>query len=583
MRRSSWFLVGGTAAILGLAPGACVGKRGSTVGATSGSIGGASSSSTGGVTGTGGAGTGGGGPSVPTVSAWLGTNIAADLARVDITYQLSPFDTPAAQKDVNGYPVAGAAGSSSTDIGFVLPTGTYKISYKGSAPLTVTGIGALTGPWTTVNGEQRNALQITGTPGNFGQLLTLTVTATPGQSVHDLHILSPGFDYDAPQVFLPQFLGLLTPFRALRFMDWEATNGSTLADWVDRPAASHFGASPHGEPWEHLVELVNETGKDAWITVPEHVTDDFVHKLGQFLAKSLDFTRIDAARKKQGLSTPFQLLVENSNETWNTGFTAYQTFLTAAQANPSRYPGTYAGSYGPSWMSGNADLMKVGQFEADRLVQVSAILRQELTGIGKSGSVAPVLSGWALGAVYSDVGLRFIKDNHGDPKTLISYVAIAPYFGPDEAQTGALDTLFTSAGQAIDAMDPTFQDFHKLVTEYGLQMAGYEGGQSLSGATNQPIKHLAQHDARMYDAYVKYLALWKKDFGESLFMHFSLAGTPGLPENIFQYGYWGSIISALEDPAACAPGLPTLTGTETVASVAHHCPKYRALREQVPH
>jgi len=66
-------------------------------------------------------------------------------------------------------------------------------------------------------------------------------------------------------------------------------------------------------------------------------------------------------------------------------------------------------------------------------------------------------------------------------------------------------------------------------------------------------------------------------------MHFDLAGTPGLPENIFQYGYWGSIISVLEDPAACGPGLPTLTGTETVASVVHHCPKYRALSEQVPH
>ena len=578
--RASWFLASGTAAILGLALGACGGGKKTSAGsATSGtSAGGGGSSSA-----TAGSGGSGGGPATPTISAWLGTNVSADLPRVDVAYQLNPFDTPAAQKDADGYPVAGASGASATDLGFVLPTGTYKISYKGGAPLSVTGIGKLAGAWTTVNGEQRNELQITGTPGTFGQFLTLTVTATPGQTVHALRILYPGFDYDAPQVFLPQFLGLLTPFRALRFMGWENTNGSKLADWADRPAASSFGASPGGEPWEHIVSLVNETGEDCWITVPEHATADFVHKLAQLFRGSLDFTRIDAARKKQGFTTPFQLLVENSNETWNTNFSAYQTFLTAAKADPSRYPGTYAGSYGPSWMSSNADLMKVGQYEADRLVQIAAIFRQELMAIGKSGSVAPVLSGWALGAVYSDVALRFIKDNYGDPKTLISYVAIAPYFGPDEAQTGALDTLFTSAGQAIDAMDPTFQDFHKLVGEYGLQLAGYEGGQSLSGAVNQPIKHLAQHDARMYDAYGKYFALWKKDLGESLFMHFDLAGTPGLPENIFQYGYWGSIISVLEDPAACGPGLPALTGTEPVASVVHHCPKYRALREQVPH
>ena len=92
----------------------------------------------------------------PTISSWLGTNIAADLPRVDITPQLNPFDTPAAQLDANGYPAGGASGSSSTDLGFVLPTGTYKISYRGSGTLAVSGIGKLGGAWQTVNGEQRN-------------------------------------------------------------------------------------------------------------------------------------------------------------------------------------------------------------------------------------------------------------------------------------------------------------------------------------------------------------------------------------------------------------------------------------------
>lgn len=65
-------------------------------------------------------------------------------------------------------------------------------------------------------------------------------------------------------------------------------------------------------------------------------------------------------------------------------------------------------------------------------------------------------------------------------------------------------------------------------------------------------------------------------------VHFDLAGTPGVPEFIFQYGFWGSIISVLEDPAACSAGYPTLTGTEDIASVVHHCPKYGFLRAQVP-
>jgi hypothetical protein len=568
---------------------ACGGNPGQGQTTGSGAAGGSTTSNTGASAGGGAGGSGAaggsggtGGVQAPTISTWLGTNMSADLPRVDITYQLSPFDTPAAQKDENGYPAAGASGKSSTDIGFVLPTGAYKISYKGTGKLAVSGIGKLDGAFTEVNGEQRGTLQITGTPGSFGQFLTLTVTNGPGQTVTDLHILMPGFDYVAPDLFLPQLVGLLAPFRALRFMDWEATNGSKLADWADRPAASHFGHSDFGEPYEHIAELVNVTGKDMWITVPEHATDDFIHSFAQFLGKQLDFGRIQKARDQQGFSTPFRLFVENSNETWNQGFSAYKTFLDAANMDPARYTGKYTGKYGPSWMSGITDLMKVGQYEGDRLVKIAKIFRDELGAAGKGDIVAPVLSGWALGPAYSDVALLFIKDNYGDPKTFVDRIAIAPYFGPDDKQTGALDSLFADTGKAIDSMDATFQDFAKLSADYGIPMAAYEGGQSLSGAENQPIKHLAQHDQRMYDAYVKYFALWKKDFGESLFMHFSLAGIPGLPENIYQYGYWGSIIGVLEDPAKCSPGLPTLMGNEMIADVVHHCPKYRALREQAP-
>jgi hypothetical protein len=516
-----------------------------------------------------------------TVSSWLGTNIAADLPRVDVGYQLSPFDTATAQLDANGYPVAGASGKSTTDIGFVLPTGTYNILYQGTGTLAVSGIGKLGGAWQSVGGEQRNTVQIVGTPGSFGNLLTLSITNASGQTVTGIRLLYPGFDYDTTVTFLPQFINLLAPFRAMRFMDWESTNNSTLANFADRPSAAHFGQSKFGEPYEHIAELVNETGKDAWVTVPELATDDFITQFATFLAQNLDLTRIGAARKAAGFPGPFQLIVENSNETWNQSFSAYATFLAAANMNTSRYTGKYTGSYGPTWMTSSSDLMKVGQYEADRLVKIGNAFR---TAFGaSSGVVAPVLSGWALGTGYSDVGLQFIQSNYGDPKKYVSYVAQAPYFNtPDDTSTGALGTLFTALDANIAGMDATFKDFAKLGAQYGLPIVAYEGGQSLTGTTNQSFKHLAQHDERMYEAYKSYLALWKQDFGTSLFMHFSLAGTPGEPENIFQYGYWGSIGGVLEDLSMCEPNLPTLTGSETIASVVHHCPKYRALAEQVP-
>src|ERR1017187_9356734 len=116
----------------------------------------------------------------PTVSSWLGTTIAADLPRVDITYQLNPFDTAAAQLDANGYPVAAASGTSSTDIGYVLPSGTYKISSQGA-----------------------------GSPGAFGTPFTLAIPSGSSQTVQGIHIYSPGFDYDSTTTFLPQFVSIL--------------------------------------------------------------------------------------------------------------------------------------------------------------------------------------------------------------------------------------------------------------------------------------------------------------------------------------------------------------------------------------
>lgn len=545
------------------------GGSGASTGSGSSSGGNASSSGSSGSTGG------------PTVSNWLGTNLAADLYFVDVSHQLNPFDTAAAQKDANGYPSSGVDGTSSTDIGFVLPSGTYTLVWTGNGSVSVSGIGQM-GAVTVANGVSSAPVTITGTPGGFGHFLNLVIQNAAGQSVTNVQLLYPGYAPGTSQVFLPQFLALLTPFRALRFMDWLATNGSTISSFADHAESAQFGKSSAGQPLDLIVELVNETGKDAWVTIPEHADDAYVTSFADSLRDHLDFDRIAAARAAQGNTAPFQLLFEEANETWNQGFSAYATFLAIANANPSLYDGSYDGAYGPSWMGGNANLMKVGQVEGDRLARHAAIFRNELDAIGKGEVVAPVLSGWALGAAYTDVAMQFIATHHGDPGGIVSYVAVAPYFAPDDAQTGDLPTLFAGCTSAIASFDPVFADFQRLTAQYGVKMAAYEGGQSLTGTTHQQLKHLAQHDERMYEAYLAYFSSWKQHFGDALFMHFSLAGTPGVPENIFQYGYWGSIAGVNTDTSTCGDGLPTLAGSESLASVVQFCPKYRALREQVP-
>lgn len=528
--------------------------------------------------------TDGGASTTPTVSSWMGTNVNADLPFADVTRMMSGFNTAAAQLDANGYPVAGASGTSSTDLGFLLPSGTYNMSFVGDGTLSISGIGATTGTWQTVDGEQRNQVKITGTPKAFGNFLTLTVANTGSETVTAIHLYLPGIAYDASNLFNPSFLDTLTPFRAMRFMEWEDTNNTTLTDWTQRPTATQFGASASfGQPYELIAELINETGKDGWINVPQAATADFMTQFATFMATNLDFTRIEAARRAAGFATPFQLLVENSNETWNTSFSAYMAFLDAANEDATKYTGTYTGTYGPSWMSSNSDLMKVGQYEADRLVAIGTAFRAAFKVVGQESVVAPVLSGWALGAVYSDEGLQFIQTNYGDPKDYVAYVALAPYFAtPDDTTTGSLTTLFPALQANITSMDSAFQGFEQLSTQYGIAIAAYEGGQGITGTTNEPIKHLAQFDERMYETYTQYFTFWKQHFGASLFMHFDLAGDPGFPEASYQYGFWGSLPGVEEDLTTCGQNLPTLAGTETVASVMQFCPKYKALTDRVP-
>ena len=134
----------------------------------------------------------------------------------------------------------------------------------------------------------------------------------------------------------------------------------------------------------------------------------------------------------------------------------------------------------------------------------------------------------------------------------------------------------------IMSMSSAFQGFAKLSKQYGVDIAAYEGGQSLDGTTNETIKHLAQFDVRMEQTYQTYLSFWQQSFGNSLFMHFNLAGTPGLPENIYQYGFWGSLPGVDEDLTTCGQSLPTLAGTEMVSSLLGYCPKYAALASHVP-
>ncbi len=106
-------------------------------------------------------------------------------------------------------------------------------------------------------------------------------------------------------IFNPDFTRRIGQFRALRFMDWMATNNSTLSRWEDRPKPGDVTYA-NGVPVEVLAALANELEIDAWFTLPHLADDDYVRNFATYVRATLD--------------PKLKAYVEFSNEVWNWQF-----------------------------------------------------------------------------------------------------------------------------------------------------------------------------------------------------------------------------------------------------------------------
>ena len=349
----------------------------------------------------------------------------------------------------------------------------------------------------------------------------------------------PGFDYDSTTTFTPQFLG--SSRRSGRCASWTGSRPTTVPSRTSptaraRPATvSRRTASSTSSSRSWSTRRARTAGSPSPRPSPirsspsspasrPRTSDMTAHQCRAY--ESGFPAAVPGHRREQ------QRVVERQP-------TAYQTFLTAANANATRYTGTYAGGYGPSWMSSNTDLMKVGQYHADRLGEdrqrLQVGFRRRLRASSRS-----VLSGWALGTVYSDVGLTFIQANYGDPKKYVTYVAQAPYFdlpmeerperrGPRHPVHRARNRHHRH-GRDVSGLRQArraVRDRHRRLR-----------GSPVADGNDEPDVQAPRAARRPHVQHLQELPhLWKQDFGPSLFMHFSLAGNPGTPETIYQYGF----------------------------------------------
>ncbi|MBM0743681.1 NPCBM/NEW2 domain-containing protein [Phormidium sp. CLA17] len=411
--------------------------------------------------------------------------------------------------------------------GKTFPGGRYTLLYDGEGKLDFTFSNA------KIISQSPGKMTVDVTPDDVGIFIRLSET-NPSNPVRNIRFIMPGFENTyQTQPFNPVFLERLAKFDTLRFMDWEATNNSTLTNWSDRSTtASATQATSKGVALEYMIQLANTLKIDPWFTLPAQASDDYVQKFATMVRD-----RLDPSLKAH---------VEYTNEAWNGIF---------AQANYVGQQGLARGLDNTSWGAGL-------RYYSERSVEIFKIW-ENVFGASTSQRVERVLSGQAANPWVGEQILGW-KDayKHADA------YAIAPYFdGFDADGDGSSDindvarvniTINMTADQIIDGMlkeIPTeikamFDSNANIAKRFGIDLASYEGGGHLTSyqfpddkvARMTDLFTEVNRNPRMRDVYKAYLDQWQASSGGGDFNQFNDVASSS------KWGFWGALEYQNQDP-----------------------------------
>ena len=171
------------------------------------------------------------------------------------------------------------------------------------------------------------------------------------------------------QFFNPDWLARIRGVKGIRFMDWMATNDSTLSSVEDRPKVGDYTWARIGVPVEVMVALANELHAEPWLTLPHAASDDLV--------------RAYAGMVKAGLDPGLRVWVEYSNEVWNWQF---------AQAHWAEAMGKARWGQDGTWLQfyGLRAAEVMGVFSAE-MGEPARVVRVVATQTGVKGVEAQIL------------------------------------------------------------------------------------------------------------------------------------------------------------------------------------------------
>ncbi len=306
---------------------------------------------------------------------------------------------------------------------------------------------------------------------------------------------------DGAELLARPFAASLAPFAALRFMDWQRTNGEVddegdrhpnpiaLPAHMPRASACRFNAPGRGVPLSVALAVAKAANAAPWVCIPHQATDPLVEAMIGDLVGS-----------------PGPVFVELSNEVWNGAFLQGAWF----EAEGLRLGIPHATPY-------DARL----RYFARRTSEVGAIAHRVLGSRAVVVLGAQAANAWWIGEM-----LRFSSSS-------IDAVAIAPYFGGEvlPAAVTSLDALWPKLEASVTLSAKWIEACAVEAKAGGKRLIAYEGGQHLVGVS--PLFDEANAHARMGELYTRHLADWRRLAGD-LFVHFNDVGPWG------KWGRWGA-------------------------------------------
>ena len=309
--------------------------------------------------------------------------------------------------------------------------------------------------------------------------------------------------------FSPEFLALVRPFKVIRFMDWQNTNGNEPVSWANRHTPASIDVLDHdGVSVEDMVDLVNQVGADPWFNMPWNADDDYVRRFAQYV--------------HDHLARDHKVYVELGNEVWNTHF---------PMSKQSLAEGTSEG------LDPNPEVARLYRY-AEHLSHVMQIWSEVFADRPRQ---LVRVANCQNGPNRSKLVLAY-----KDTAKHVDALATAPYFGYElrQAPIADLNQAFTRLNESLDKTLDTALLAKGVAASFGKRYIAYEAGQHVV-LNDVSMAEQIQRDPRMYDAYRRYLSIWREKIGDTVMLYESV-------QPIVRTGSWG-LLEYIGQPLSEAP------------------------------